>query len=64
MKNWTSKFEPTWLSCDPINNAIAIATACGIVRDADSILLSENGGHINLIKDWAKYLNELCKEAW
>ena len=40
----------------PINTAIAIATAHGIVKDADSNLLSENGGHINLTKDWAKYL--------
>ena len=40
----------------PINTVIAIATARGIVKDADSNLLSENGGHINLTKDWAKYL--------
>ena len=40
----------------PVNTAIAIATACGIVKDADSNLLSENGGHINLTKEWAKYL--------
>ena len=40
----------------PINTAIAIATAHGIVKDADNNLLSENGGHINLTKDWAKYL--------
>ena len=40
----------------PIDTAIVIATACEIVKDADSNLLSENGGHINLTKDWAKYL--------
>ena len=40
----------------PVNTAIAIATARGIVKDADSNLLSENGGHINLTKEWAKYL--------
>ena len=40
----------------PINTAIAIATARGIVKDADSNLLSENGGHVNLTKYWAKYL--------
>ena len=41
---------------DPVNTAIVIATACGIVKDADSDLLSKNGGHINLTKEWAKYL--------
>jgi len=33
-----------------------IATGQGIVKDYDSNLLSENGGHISLSKDWAKYL--------
>ena len=33
-----------------------IATGQGIVKDCDSNLLSENGGHISLTKDWAKYL--------
>ena len=40
----------------PVNIAIAIVTARGIVKDANSNLLSENGGHINLTKEWAKYL--------
>ena len=40
----------------PVNTAIAIATAREIVKNADSNLLKENGGHINLTKDWAKYL--------
>ena len=40
----------------PINTAIVIATGQGIVKDCDSNLLSENGGHISLTKDWAKYL--------
>ena len=39
-----------------INTAIIIATGRGIIKDADSNLLSENGGHINLTKDWEKYL--------
>ena len=40
----------------PINTAIVIATGQGIVKDYDSNLLSENGGHLCLTKDWAKYL--------
>ena len=40
----------------PINTAIVIATGQGIVKDYDSNLLSENGGHLNLTKDWAKNL--------
>jgi len=40
----------------PINTAIAIAMARGIVKDTESSLLSENGGHINLTKEWANYL--------
>ena len=35
----------------PINTAIVIATAQGIVKGYDSNLLFENGGHINLTKD-------------
>ena len=27
-----------------------------LIKDVDSNLLSENGGHINLTKDWAKHL--------
>ena len=40
----------------PVNTAIVIATGQGIVKDYDSNLLSENGGHLTLTKDWAKYL--------
>ena len=40
----------------PINTAIVIATGQGIIKDYDSNLLSENGGHLSLTKDWAKYL--------
>ena len=39
-----------------VNTAIVIATGEGIVKDHDSNLLCENGGHIKLTKDWAKYL--------
>ena len=41
-----------------VNTAIVIATGEGIVKDHDSNLLCENGGHITLTKDWAKYLLE------
>jgi len=40
----------------PINTAIVIATGVGIMKYCDSNLLFENGGHISLTKDWAKYL--------
>ena len=40
----------------PINTAISIATSRGIVKDTHSNLLSKNGGHIDLTKDWAKDL--------
>ena len=40
----------------PINTAISIATSRGIVKDTHSNLLSENGGHIDLTKHWAKDL--------
>jgi len=40
----------------PIYTAIVIATGVGIVKHCDSNLLFENGGHISLTKDWAKYL--------
>ena len=40
----------------PINTAIVIATGQGVVKDYDSNLLSENGGHLCLTKDCAKYL--------
>lgn len=46
-----------------VNTAIVIATGEGIIKDYDSNLLCENGGHIKLTKDWAKILiaaNELC----
>ena len=39
-----------------VNTAIVIATGEGIIKDHDSNLLCENGGHIKLTKDWAKYL--------
>ena len=39
-----------------VNTAIAIGCAEGIVRSKDSNLLSCNGGHISLTKDWAKSL--------
>ena len=39
-----------------VNTAIIIATGEGIIKDYDSNLLFENGGHIKLTKDWAKYL--------
>lgn len=39
-----------------VNTAITIAAAKGIVLAKDANLLAENGGSINLTKDWAKRL--------
>ena len=39
-----------------ISTAITIAAATAIVRSEDRNLLSENGGHITLTKNWAKSL--------
>ena len=41
-----------------INTAITIACAKGVLKNYDSNLLECNGGHILLIKHWAKYLME------
>ena len=38
----------------PINTAILMATALGIVRIHDSNLPSCNGGHIDINKHWGK----------
>jgi len=38
----------------PINTAFVMVTGQGIVKDCNSNLLSENGGHISLTNDWAK----------
>ena len=40
----------------PINTAIVIATAEGIITSMDGNLLACNGGGISLTKDWAKSL--------
>ena len=37
-----------------VNTAIAMASAEGIVRNADSKMVAVNGGHILITKDWAK----------
>ena len=39
-----------------VNTAIAIGCAEGIVKSNDSNLLASNGGHIILLKHWAKHL--------
>ena len=39
-----------------INTSIVIASGRGIIMNKDANLLFENGGGINLTKDWAKYL--------
>jgi hypothetical protein len=39
-----------------VNTAITMACAEGIVKSADSRMLSVNGGHILFTKDWAKNL--------
>ena len=56
-----------WANGCPINTAIVIATAQGNVKDYDSNLLFENDDHINLTKDWAKYLLQrmnFVKRRW
>ena len=40
----------------PVNMAIALGVAEGIVKNKDSNLLATNGGHIVLTKHWAKGL--------
>ena len=39
-----------------INTAIVRAVAAGMVKKKDPRLLAVNGGHINLSKDWARYM--------
>ena len=39
-----------------INTSIVIASGRSIIMNKDANLLFENGGGINLTKDWAKYL--------
>jgi len=39
-----------------INTSIVIASGRGIIMNKDANLLFENGGGINLTKDWVKYL--------
>ena len=41
-----------------VNTAIAIGCAEGFIRNKDSNLLTANGGHIALVKSWAKHLLE------
>ena len=43
-------------NCAVINTIITIACAQGVVKNLDSKLLADNGGHINLTKFWAKNL--------
>ena len=39
----------------PFNTAIALGVAEGIVKNEDSNLLANNGGHIVLTKHWAEW---------
>ena len=39
-----------------VNSAIAIGCAEGIIRNSNSSLLAQNGGHITLTKTWGKNL--------
>ena len=39
-----------------INAHMVIAVGMGLVLNKDANLLAENGGHISLIKHWARYL--------
>ena len=40
----------------PVNTAVVLGVAHGIVKNQDSSLLAANGGHIVLGKPWAKHL--------
>ena len=40
----------------PVNTAVLLGIASGIVKHHDSGLLASNGGHIVLGKPWAKHL--------
>ena len=40
----------------PVNTAVVLGVAYGIVKNQDSSLLPSNGGHIVLGKPWAKHL--------
>jgi len=37
-----------------VNSIIVQSVAKGIILDSDQSLLAENGGHVELTKDWAK----------
>lgn len=37
-----------------VNSAVVIASAKGIIRKLDRTLLSDNGGHVDLTRGWAK----------
>ena len=39
-----------------VNAQIVMATARGVIMSHDVNLLAENGGYINITKDWAKRL--------
>ena len=39
-----------------VNSAVTIASAKGIILTMDRTLLSDNGGHVNLTRGWAKSL--------
>ena len=40
----------------PVNTAVTVGAATGLVRRKDSNLLAANGGHILLTRGWAQYL--------
>lgn len=40
----------------PVNSAVVIGATRGIITHYDKTLLAENGGHVELTKDWAKSL--------
>ena len=39
-----------------VNTQIVMATARGVIMSHDANLLAENGGYMNITKDWAKRL--------
>ena len=45
-----------WSSGGVVNTAITLAAAKRIVLAKDANMLSQNGGHLNLTRDWAKRL--------
>ena len=44
----------------PVSTEVVVAVAKGIVEAKDLTLLAENGGAIDIAKDWGKRLLGIC----